>query len=634
MTIRTTSPTTTAPEPEPYPGLRPYRPDEAARFFGRSREAWELMSLVLSSRLVVVYGPCGVGKTSLIQAGVLGRLGADTAQYLPVASMPLASTLPDGAASGPSGPNPFLASLLSAWAPHTSPDVEGTDLAAVLGGVEVALDRYDETPLPLVAVVDQVEELFGAGPDWAEPREELFAQLERAMRDVPHLHLVLAGRHDVVGELLAHESRLSRGGRRRYLVGPLGREAALEALTRPLEATTRSWAPGVADTFLDRLRRVTIVNEVGEQRTVTTSGVQPISLQVVALALWRSLPDDVTTIDAGHLDDYGDVEAILTSFCLRAVIDVAAAEGIPEPAVWEWLDTTFITDLGTRGTAYEGLASTGGMPNAVARAFEAHRILRSEKRSGSVWFELLHDVLIEPIRCGRRLCEGLAAAAGPAVRPRAYLRMAERALQNGMLRLAAEYAQGAARAGAHDPTTLAEANTLLGELVLGRGRIETGPRADELYTTAEDHYRRAAELFDTEQNSPAVGRVLASLGRLMLERGRFGEAVGALRSALDRLRGAVDVRLDFARALGHYGQVRAAFGEYSAILTQAPEEAKRERVEALVGRGVIGAQHDDPGAALRDLDDAIRQQPDVAGRAEVASARALARARLERRVRR
>jgi tetratricopeptide (TPR) repeat protein len=130
-------------------------------------------------------------------------------------------------------------------------------------------------------------------------------------------------------------------------------------------------------------------------------------------------------------------------------------------------------------------------------------------------------------------------------------------------------------------------------------------------------------LFETEQNARAVGRTLASLGRLFLDRGRFADAVGALQSAVTRLPGDVGLHMDFARALCKSGQPHAALGVYGSVLTAAPEN-----VEALVGRGAINAEYGEPAAALDDLDNAIRQQPALAGRCDVTAARAQAFARL------
>ena len=54
----------------PWPGLRPFGEDDRGFFFGREREATELLALVQRAVVVVVYGQSGLGKTSLLQAGL------------------------------------------------------------------------------------------------------------------------------------------------------------------------------------------------------------------------------------------------------------------------------------------------------------------------------------------------------------------------------------------------------------------------------------------------------------------------------------------------------------------------------------------------------------------------------------
>jgi tetratricopeptide (TPR) repeat protein len=486
-------------------------------------------------------------------------------------------------------------------------------------------DRYGDA-LPLIAFVDQFEEVFSDRPQWTEYRQEFLAQLAEAVAKIPRLRLLLSMKDDAVGEILPYESDLSDDFRARYKVLALDRESALDAVIGPFRATGRSFAPGVAERLVDNLRTMKIVNAVGEQRTVEANVVDPVSIQVVCSALWRDLTADVTTITTDHLARYGDLGATLMKFCAQAVIDVAAQEGIPESAVWEWLEQTFITDLGTRGAAYEGVAATGGMPNSVAQAFEERRIFRSEKRGGSVWFELVHDGLIEAIRVGNRLAARLESDAGSDSRPERQLELAKAALADGMPRLAEEHAWSAVHASGHDRRILAAAESLLGELAFAQGRAQVGDDAEALFTAAEEHYRRAAELYEMEQNFRAVGFALAALGRLFMEHGRIADAVDALQSAVTRLPDDSGLHLEFASALRRSGQPQAALGEHGSVLTTAPET-----VEALVARGAISAKHGDPRSALNDLDNAVRLQAELAERPDVVLARAQAFARLARR---
>src|SRR5436190_2102788 len=59
----------------PYRGLNPYLESHARLFFGRSIECETIISNLMGSRLTLLYGPTGVGKSSILTAGVAARLG-------------------------------------------------------------------------------------------------------------------------------------------------------------------------------------------------------------------------------------------------------------------------------------------------------------------------------------------------------------------------------------------------------------------------------------------------------------------------------------------------------------------------------------------------------------------------------
>ena len=55
----------------PFPGLRPFTPEESDLFFGRERESGELLQKLIRNRFVTVIGASGSGKSSLVHSGVL-----------------------------------------------------------------------------------------------------------------------------------------------------------------------------------------------------------------------------------------------------------------------------------------------------------------------------------------------------------------------------------------------------------------------------------------------------------------------------------------------------------------------------------------------------------------------------------
>lgn len=59
------------PVKSPYVGLQPFREDHEAFFFGRERDIRVISSNLLAPSLTVLYGPSGVGKSSILRAGVM-----------------------------------------------------------------------------------------------------------------------------------------------------------------------------------------------------------------------------------------------------------------------------------------------------------------------------------------------------------------------------------------------------------------------------------------------------------------------------------------------------------------------------------------------------------------------------------
>ena len=64
-----------ATEPvNPFPGLRPFMPEESNMFFGRENESGEILSKLLKNRILTVIGAPGCGKSSLTNCGVVPEM--------------------------------------------------------------------------------------------------------------------------------------------------------------------------------------------------------------------------------------------------------------------------------------------------------------------------------------------------------------------------------------------------------------------------------------------------------------------------------------------------------------------------------------------------------------------------------
>ncbi|MEV6237717.1 helix-turn-helix domain-containing protein [Lentzea sp. NPDC051838] len=79
------------PEPDaasPYVGLAAFQQDDADRFFGRAKLITQLENLVEKHRVVLVVGASGAGKSSLLRAGLLARLGDRAVLLKPLDEVP------------------------------------------------------------------------------------------------------------------------------------------------------------------------------------------------------------------------------------------------------------------------------------------------------------------------------------------------------------------------------------------------------------------------------------------------------------------------------------------------------------------------------------------------------------------
>ncbi len=66
----------------PFKFLEAYNEHDTEYFFGREQEIEDLYQLLRKSKLVLVYGPSGSGKSSLVQCGLAKRL--DITNWLPI----------------------------------------------------------------------------------------------------------------------------------------------------------------------------------------------------------------------------------------------------------------------------------------------------------------------------------------------------------------------------------------------------------------------------------------------------------------------------------------------------------------------------------------------------------------------
>ena len=559
---------------EPYCGARPFRQTERDRFFGRVADASALAELWQVNRLTLALGRVASGKTSLLQAGVIPLLSETRADTLPVGRVGYGSTFPFAALPEH---NPYSLALLRSWSPG--------DAATRLVGLTVQDFVRTRTELHdgiILAAIDQVDDLLTAsGPHWAH-RRHFLRELAQALRLEPRLHLLLVARDEACGLI---SEALGNGAR--YRIEALTQQSAIEAVTGPTADTGRSYADGAPERLVTELRTGRIRGGSRTEQFADQDSVEPSLLQVVCTWLWNSLPQETGVITTRDVRVYGDVDAALAAHCSQVIAAVADDHDLSVARLRSWLLDTFVTELGTNGTAYEGPAATAGMPNAVVRSLVDRHLLAADLRSGSRWYELLTDRLIEPLRKAFDERPPLAT-------PSEYLRQAKRALTLGDLELAGRYAEATLRASADTDLRLrAKVESFLGNLANELGKP----------TDAESHYRAAASLYTTLRDIPEAARQLAAVGHALLAQDDLEGAVNELQAAVDRMPSDPILQTGLGLALWQLGDGPAAVAILTSVLG-----VDGGNLVALRARGEILAYLGETQAALHDLERVALQE--------------------------
>jgi len=230
----------------PYKGLAAYQPEDAASFFGREALIDELVRRLQRDRVLVVGGPSGSGKSSLVRAGLIPALSAGalsgSENWRPVLFTPgrdplvelhyrVAASLPSGRAS---------VSIEDLLARPT--------LARHLG-------ESSEAQSPLLLCIDQFEELFTLATE--RQRNGFIAALS-AMTDPADskVHLVIAVRADFYAACAQVPWLAQCITDNQVLVGPMMRSELRRAIGEPARR---------AGLYVERNLTEAIVDEAGDE---------------------------------------------------------------------------------------------------------------------------------------------------------------------------------------------------------------------------------------------------------------------------------------------------------------------------------------------------------------------------------
>lgn len=357
---------------EPYRGLQPYRAEDGDYFVGREKEVAALAANALTAPITVFLGASGVGKSSVLLAGVMPILERERSA-IPV--------------------------IFRDWHDvnfrHT---LQERMIAAA-----AARPKSEAT---LILIFDQFEEYFLYNPDANSPFDAELALVVNNQR--VDMNVVFSMRDDSLATLGRLQRRIPTILQNCIRIDHLDRGAAKNAIELPL----LKWAelrnekpmpiePQLTEVILSELdaRRWPGGGEIAESATRSQTTIRRVAtpyLQIVMTRLWNDAHVKRTGMSVAQLSALGGTAAIVKNHVDGVMETLTAPERRLCARLFDRLATPsgkkiacFESDLrvwsGDLVTHLPGLLKTLSDPD--------RRFLRRIESSDTTQYELYHDVL-------------------------------------------------------------------------------------------------------------------------------------------------------------------------------------------------------------------------------------------------
>jgi tetratricopeptide (TPR) repeat protein len=381
----------------PWPGLQAFTERDQAFFFGRQDELDEIARLVRREILTVLFGRSGLGKTSLLQAGLFPLLREE--QFLPIS---LRLDFSPGAGPLVAQVKALVHEALLAETVEAPEPSEAETLWEFFHRAQIWNEK-NRLLTPLL-VFDQFEEIFtlGRGDERVKPflveisdlienriPASVRARLDQSDEDLPFSYdrqtfrVILSLREDFLPHLDDLRTLIPSLTKSHFRLNRMNGVQGLEAILKPGAAIVGQTVA------LEILRFIAGGRE--ERLTATPVDLKDMVVEPALLSLFcrelngkrlaKGLPEITTELVEGERG------TILSGFYERSL------SHLPKP-VRSFIEDRLLTTSGfRRGEALEDALVVSGVTQEALTALVNRRLLRIERRLGTYQVELIHDVL-------------------------------------------------------------------------------------------------------------------------------------------------------------------------------------------------------------------------------------------------
>ena len=351
----------------PFKLFEPYSSNDKNIFFGRDAEIYALYSLLQQTRLVLIYGGSGTGKTSLINAG-----------------LPKVFKLTDWFRISIRRKDNINNAFKAELARLTEEAV--TDLPTTI------TDIYESRWMPIYLVFDQFEEIFTLGTH--DERLEFFTDLQKLLDKSLPCKIILSMREEYIGHLYEYEPVVPTLFEKRFRIEPMKDETVRNVIVQMCEAGNVQLEAGKETADL-------ILHQVKEGKQAAHLPYLQVYLHYLFENAMQILKKPLFT--EGVVNAVGKLGNVLKRFIetqLAAAQTYFATLGLADDFAPRLLDE-FATDEGTKQSRKvtelsQTLNTEGDKVKSALIYFSEGKLLRADENDVER-YEPVHDVVAKQI---------------------------------------------------------------------------------------------------------------------------------------------------------------------------------------------------------------------------------------------
>jgi tetratricopeptide (TPR) repeat protein len=406
-----------------YPGSRPFDDTVADRliYFGREEEILALSNRILGARLILLFARSGVGKTSLLNAGVAPRLREHALLPVPILLTDFLTTSRTGTTGSPT--DRVISVVITACAAQGLRLVVG-ERTGLWEFFKTSLIWQEDTLLTPVLVFDQFEEIFTLTKD-RELRRQLAREIgsllqsgypdrlvERMMKvdadqrlsdQMPNVKVVLSLREEYLGALQDLSTEIPGLFKERFRLATMTEDQARHAILGPAQlATSECGIEFVTAPFAvgDDLLKAMLDFLKGQSEVI-----EPFQLQLLCSHLEATFAPPASAprtapIDLAQTGGSSWMRDVVSDFYDAALRQLPAAQRKKARLLCE---DGLLTREGFRQMLPEAVIRDEWRCTAetLQRLVDGH-LLRTEQRLESLFYEISHDSIARTIHQQRR----------------------------------------------------------------------------------------------------------------------------------------------------------------------------------------------------------------------------------------